>query len=526
MNIRSRLLTIAAVTLVLPPLHAQDSSALELVRADEQQRVEAFARAAKYVVCVFGADPASGGGSGVIIDPRGFGLTNFHVVASMLDTRKGFGGLNDGKLYPLTVLGIDPGGDTAMFKLEGRERFDYAPPADSDNVVLGQRVAAMGNPFILAEDYTPSISMGIVSGLHRYQEGAGEGNLLEYADCIQVSSSINPGNSGGPLFDMQGRLIGINGRGSFEERGRVNVGIGYAITINQVRRFMPALRAGRLCEHGTLGATVQSVGGEVIFNALQENAPADRAGAKLGEVLLAIDNRPMRTPNDFNNAIAILPANWPVLLSVRRGGGPQLLSARLERLPARLQAPWVPDADAVHAEVRRLFAGFKDFMGASAPFEDILDWTAELRDSKGERPSQSLSGRLERGAKAAVRTAVSAEWEDICGPLLQPAEISFGWDALGGDLVSGRLSAIVVRRPEIGSHVRWFFDWETGALLQACVGGADEPCQSVWTPAAALEEKSFSRKWQRHTSAGDELFELKSLVAVSPSASQPAEPTP
>ena len=82
------------------------------------------------------------------------------------------------------------------------------------------------------------------------------GTLLEYTDCLQTDASINPGNSGGPLFDAEGRLIGINGRGSFEKRGRVNVGVGYAISINQIKNFLGYLHSGRIVDHATLGARV------------------------------------------------------------------------------------------------------------------------------------------------------------------------------------------------------------------------------------------------------------------------------
>src|SRR6185437_4261740 len=98
------------------------------------------------------------------------------------------------------------------------------------------------------------ITYGIISGVHRYQYPAG--TLLEYADCLQTDAAINPGNSGGPLFDSAGRLIGINGRGSFEKRGRVNVGVGYAISINQIKNFLGYLKSGRIVDHATLGATV------------------------------------------------------------------------------------------------------------------------------------------------------------------------------------------------------------------------------------------------------------------------------
>ena len=107
----------------------------------------------------------------------------------------------------------------------------------------------MGNPFLLATDFTPTVTFGLVSGVHRYQYPAG--TLLEYTDCIQIDTSINPGNSGGPLFNMKGELIGINGRGSFEKRGRVNSGVGYAISINQIKNFLGHLHAGLDTDHAT-----------------------------------------------------------------------------------------------------------------------------------------------------------------------------------------------------------------------------------------------------------------------------------
>src|SRR5262249_20547032 len=178
-------------------------------------------------VCIFPEGSRSGGGSGVVIDSQGYGLTNFHVVRPLLAERRGEGGLSDGKTYPLEVLGIDPGGDVAMFKIKNDKPFYPAPLGDSDTLRVGDWTLAMGNPFLLAEDFRPTVTCGFVSGLHRYQRG--EGRALVYTDCIQVDTSINPGNSGGPLFDLRGDLVGINGRISVAERGRVNVGLGYAI---------------------------------------------------------------------------------------------------------------------------------------------------------------------------------------------------------------------------------------------------------------------------------------------------------
>ncbi|MEZ6095155.1 MAG: trypsin-like peptidase domain-containing protein [Pirellulaceae bacterium] len=165
-------------------------------------------------------------------------------------------GLNDGSYLDAVLVGVDPTGDVALIKLTGKETYPFAVMGDSDEVRIGEQCFAAGNPFLLAHDFKPTITYGIVSGKHRYQYP--EGGILEYADCIQTDASINPGNSGGPLFNANGHLIGINGRGSFEKRGRVNVGVGYAISVNQIKRFIPMLKAGRIVDHATLAALATS----------------------------------------------------------------------------------------------------------------------------------------------------------------------------------------------------------------------------------------------------------------------------
>ena len=134
----------------------------------------------------------------------------------------------------------------------------------------------MGNPFILAEDQRPTVTLGVVSGVKRYQHGQ-SATMLVYGNCIQVDSSINPGNSGGPLFNLAGEVIGINGRGSFKERGRVNVGVGYAISSEQSKNFIPDLLATKIAMHGTLDAVFGNREGGVDLRADQsrlENRPA------------------------------------------------------------------------------------------------------------------------------------------------------------------------------------------------------------------------------------------------------------
>ena len=205
----------------------------------EQARIAAAAKAIPSVLAIF-APGGQGGGSGVVISPDGYALTNFHVARPCGTFMKC--GMADGKLYDAVIVGLDPTGDVGMIKLFGRDDFPAAELGDSDEVQVGDWCFAMGNPFLLATDFQPTVSYGVVSGVHRYQYPAG--TLLEYTDCLQVDAAINPGNSGGPLFDAQGRLIGINGRGSFEKRGRVNVGVGYAISINQIKNFLGRFESG------------------------------------------------------------------------------------------------------------------------------------------------------------------------------------------------------------------------------------------------------------------------------------------
>lgn len=281
----------------------------------EDQRAAAIAKASAATVAVFDAAGA-GGGSAVLISPDGFAVTNFHVTAPCGAAMKC--GLNDGKLYDAVIVGIDPVGDVALIQLLGRDDFPVAEIADSDQVRVGDWCFASGNPFLLADDFTPTITYGLVSGVHRYQYPAG--TLLEYTDCLQTDAAINPGNSGGPLFDAQGRLIGINGRGSFEKRGRVNVGVGYAISINQVMRFVPMLKSGRIVDHATLGATVSTEEGSVVVDDILETSDAFRRGLQYGDSIVRFADREITTANALKNVLGVYPSGWRVPLTYRREG--------------------------------------------------------------------------------------------------------------------------------------------------------------------------------------------------------------
>lgn len=282
----------------------------------ETQRIAAMNKAKDAVLAVFAAN-GQGGGSGVVITADGYAVSNFHVVQPCGIAAQC--GMADGNVYDAVVVGLDPTGDVAVLKLFGRDDFPCAEMADSDQVQAGDAVFAMGNPFLLATNLQPTVTDGIVSGVHRYQPPAG--TLLEYADCIQTDVSINPGNSGGPLFDAQGRLIGINGRCSFEKRGRVNVGGAYAISINQIKNFLDGLCGGRVVDHATLGARVGAdADGRVVVIEILETSDAYRRGLRYDDEIISFGGRTISTPNAFKNVLGIYPKGWRVPLSYRRDG--------------------------------------------------------------------------------------------------------------------------------------------------------------------------------------------------------------
>lgn len=294
----------------------------------QNERIEAMKKAARSTVSVHGSD-GQGGGSGVCISSDGYVLTNFHVSSPFGHRMRC--GMNDGKMYESVVAGIDPTGDLAVVKMFGRDDFPAAELGDSDTVRAGQWCFAAGNPFVLATNLQPTITYGLVSGVRRYQYPSG--TFLEYSDCIQTDAAINPGNSGGPLFNMRGQLIGINGRCSFEKRGRVNVGVGYAISIKQAMNFYWQLRSGRVVDHATLGFTVATdTKGRVSVSNILDNSDAFRRGIRFGDEILRIGDRDIATTNQLKNIVGIYPDQWRIPIRFRNEDGIVETHIRLQSL--------------------------------------------------------------------------------------------------------------------------------------------------------------------------------------------------
>jgi S1-C subfamily serine protease len=332
---RTGLAVVAAVAAGLAALLATPSAAQDLdakVKEAEAKRIAAVEKVRPSVVAIFGPG-GNGGGSGVLIDEDGYALTNFHVTAGAGDTMKC--GLPDGVMYDAVLVGRDKVGDVALVKLlpkkEG-QKFPFAKMGDSDKLRAGQWSLAMGNPFLLATDFNPTVTYGMISGVHRWQEPAGI--LLEYTDCIQIDTSINPGNSGGPLFNMDGELVGINGRGSFDKRSRINSGVGYAISINQIKNFMGHLRAGLETDHASLGALVESDGDDgasprLVVKAILEDSDAARRGLEVGDELTDFAGRHVTSVNQYKNILGIFPRGWRLPIVYRRNEEKKQVLVRL-----------------------------------------------------------------------------------------------------------------------------------------------------------------------------------------------------
>ena len=304
----------------------------------EAARVETISRISPSVVCVM-APNGEGGGSGVLISADGFAISNFHVTSGSGSFMKC--GLDNSKLYDAVIVGIDPTGDVALIQLQGRSDFVAAQPGDSDQVRVGDEVMALGNPFLLASDFTPTVTYGIVSGVRRYQYPAN--TFLEYTDCIQIDASINPGNSGGPLFDIQGRWIGINGRASFEKRGRVNSGAAYAISVNQVQLFIEHLKCGLIVDHGVPEFTVETVEGEVVVSQVSELSEAWRRGLRARAQIVSFAGRLVSSANDFQNVLGIYPEGTRLPLTWRDKEGVHSATIRLRPLHDFQKAPELPE---------------------------------------------------------------------------------------------------------------------------------------------------------------------------------------
>jgi Do/DeqQ family serine protease len=255
-------------------------------------------------------------GSGVIVSPDGYVLTNAHVVERGARFRVG---LLDGRELLAKVVGTDPSSDLAVLKLQTKERLPYAALGRSDDLLPGETVIAIGNPFGLSH----TVTTGVVSAVHRNFK-AGDRTLFDF---VQTDASINPGNSGGALLDIEGRLVGVN----TAILGDRNAGIGFAIPIDRARRIADDLIAHGEVREGYLGLTVQDLparenapegaSGGVIVTSVEPGSPAERAGIRKGDVVIGAQGFEPRSAEEFRFRVRDLAIGQAARLELSRDGG-------------------------------------------------------------------------------------------------------------------------------------------------------------------------------------------------------------
>ncbi len=265
-------------------------------------------------------------GSGMILKSEGYILTNNHVVAEAASGADVTVTFSDGHEQPAELVGATPDYDLAVIRVD-ETGLEPLVLGDSDDVVVGDAVLAVGSPLGLEA----TVTTGIVSALHRPVK-AGESAEAAFIDAIQTDAAINPGNSGGPLVNTAGEVIGINsaiaqGPGTTTATG--NIGLGFAIPSNQARHT-----AEQLIETGSatfpiigvlLDPAYQGEGVQVSQEAQQgtpavtPNGPADQAGIKPGDVILSVDGRPVSVADELIVAIRAKAPGDPVTLQVRSG---------------------------------------------------------------------------------------------------------------------------------------------------------------------------------------------------------------
>ncbi|MEZ6142766.1 MAG: trypsin-like peptidase domain-containing protein [Zavarzinella sp.] len=307
----------------------QPITASEVVKKAEAERLATIRKVKQASVCVFVKEGNNilGGGSGVLIDKDGYCLTNYHVVAG-----QGFTGfrptfvcsLPNGQMYDAVTVGTDKVGDVALIKLfpnkEGEE-FPFVEMCDSDQIRPGEWSIIIGNPSLLATDFDPSISFGLISGVNRYRDFG----FAEHTDALQYDTAANKGNSGGPIFNLKGELMGLVFGGNSVKRGSMNNGVGYGIPVNKIKNFLGHLRSGNACDHATLGATVASEGNDeaelpkMLVNAVMDDSDAARRGIGEGDLLLSFAGRPLLNANTFKSALGIYPKEWRLPITFQKG---------------------------------------------------------------------------------------------------------------------------------------------------------------------------------------------------------------
>jgi len=322
---------------------------------DEQNNIEIYRTLAPGVVNIHSTsfardflgfvEPQEGSGSGSILDQAGNILTNYHVVERAQKLSVSFGGQ---KTYAATVVGGDPDTDLAVIRLveKPREPLTVVPLGDSEKLVVGQKVLAIGNPFGMDR----TLTTGVISGLQRPIRAR---NNRQIEGAIQTDASINPGNSGGPLFDSSGRMIGINSQ--ILSPSGASAGVGFAVPVNIAKRIVPQLISSGKVLRPKLGITTRNVeafknqvdlpvsegvliwqvasGGAAANAGLRGLTQTENGDVELGDIIVAIDGEKVATSDDLFRVLDKHQVGDTVRVETIRNGRRTTVPVRLTEGP-------------------------------------------------------------------------------------------------------------------------------------------------------------------------------------------------
>ncbi len=269
-------------------------------------------------------------GSGVLINSKGYILTNEHVIAQAVRIQVT---LLDNREYEAQLIGADARSDLAVIKIDSKEPLPFVPMGRSDDLMIGETVIAIGNPFGLNH----TVTQGIISALHRTIRA---NRKQVYSDFIQVDASINPGNSGGPLLNINGSLIGIN-TAIFQDAE----GIGFAIPIGTARRIVNDLIEYGTVRRGWLGVSVQDLtpdlvryfklenSGGVLVTRVVPRGPAEKAGIRQGDIITSIGDHRVINKSDYFQALSSYTIDDVFNLGALRDGAKKNIRLRLTTIP-------------------------------------------------------------------------------------------------------------------------------------------------------------------------------------------------
>jgi len=281
----------------------------------------------------------TGLGSGVIIDQKGYILTNEHVIKG---ADKITVALADGREFKGAVKGTDPKSDLAVIKIDAKN-LPTAELGDSGLMQIGEWVVAIGNPFgYVMRSPKPTVTAGVVSALHRSLPR----RLPGYTDLIQTDAAINPGNSGGPLCNLNGKVIGIN-VAIFSQSGGFQ-GVGFAIPSNYVKEVLADLIEGKEVQHGWLGVSVQDLTQDladyfgienrqgVLIAGVLEDGPAEKGGLKEGDIIKTFNKKDIKDVNELLRVISLTKVGKQVKIVVVRDKNEKTFNVKIGKRPAEI----------------------------------------------------------------------------------------------------------------------------------------------------------------------------------------------